>query len=86
MNLDKMQKREERYKKEGDSLYSKIETTCLLAEFDINLVSYIETRITFEEKFDQIVNTMNLLTLMAYEPDDVDPKVKDKLKDLLESG
>ena len=85
-----MQKREERYKEEGDSLYSKLETICLLAEartdFEKHLVSYIETRIAFEEKLDQIVNTLNLLTLLEYKPEDVDPKVKGKLKDLLESG
>ena len=90
LNFDKMQKREEKYKEEGDSLYSKIETACLLAtartEFERNLISYVETRITFEEKLDQIVTIMNMITLMDYEPDDVNPKMKEKVKDLLESG
>ena len=41
----KMHRREMTYKEEGDSLYSKIETICLLAEarteFEKHLVSYI---------------------------------------------
>ena len=86
----KMQKREEKYKKEGDSLYARIETACLLGaareEFERNFISYVETRITFEDKLDQVVNIMNMLTLMEYEPGDVKPQLKDKIKDLLESG
>ena len=86
----KMHGRERDFKEEEDNLYDKIETICLLAEarteFEKHLVSYIETRIAFEEKLDQIVNTLNLLTLLEYKPEDVDPKVKGKLKDLLESG
>ena len=88
--IGKMLRKDEKYKEEGDSLYVRIETACLLATartmFEKNLISYVETRITFEEKLDQIVTIMNMLTLMEYEPDDVNPKVKDKLKDLLESG
>ena len=77
-DFGKIQKREEKQEKEGDSLYAKIETACL--------ISYVETRITFEDKLDQVVNIMNMLTLMEYEPGDVKPKVKEKIKDLLESG
>ena len=79
-----------KYNKEGDSLYKRIETACSLCEarkeFERNLSSYVETRITFEDKLDQVVNLMNMLTLMEHEPGDVKPQLKEKIKNLLESG
>ena len=61
-----IQKREEKYKKEGDSLYKRI--ACILGEareeFERNFISYVETRIALEDKLDQVVNIMNMFTLM----------------------
>ena len=57
-----------------------------LEKFERNLTSYFETRITFEDKLDQVLNLLNMLTLMEYEPGEVKSQLNEKIKNLLESG
>ena len=71
-------------------MYKYINTVLLYSEirgeFERYLTSYVETRIVFEEKLDQVLNLLNMLTLMESEPGEVKPKLKTKIKELLESG
>ena len=54
--------------------------------FEKHLSWYIETRIIFKKHLNKVQSLVNMLALLESEPDEVKPKLKAKIKELLENG